>query len=276
MIGEASQGGAVAMAYAGRHSEAVRGAINFVAGWMGEQCVPDVNGRFFSDAARTAAVPMLWLYAERDPYGSASAIRHYRAAFEQSEGQGRFDLFPEIGGDGHSLVNKPLFWRPAPDVYLQEPDLRTVPSRGGDQGHCPAGHAWRAVRGDRLRLHRSVNPSDVPDQGSQARVTSLPPARGGLLLATRTSVCWSPTTCRRCTDPDPTGVKRPGAHRPTRGSRPSASINAAGRPMAEAIESTRIHRVAGLTGDRTAVVTARPCRAPHHTISAVGGSVAAR
>ena len=40
--------------------------------------------------------------------------------------------------------------------------------------------------------------------------------------------------------------------------------------LAEAIETTRIHRVAGLTGDRTAVVTTRPFRAPHHTMSDVG------
>src|SRR2546429_1980624 len=40
--------------------------------------------------------------------------------------------------------------------------------------------------------------------------------------------------------------------------------------LAEALETTRIHRVAGLTGDRTAVVTTRPFRAPHHTISDVG------
>jgi magnesium chelatase family protein len=40
--------------------------------------------------------------------------------------------------------------------------------------------------------------------------------------------------------------------------------------LAEAIETTRIHRVAGLTGDRAALVTTRPCRAPHHTISDVG------
>jgi magnesium chelatase family protein len=40
--------------------------------------------------------------------------------------------------------------------------------------------------------------------------------------------------------------------------------------LAEALETTRIHRVAGLTGDRTAVVTTRPCRAPHHTLSDVG------
>jgi Magnesium chelatase, subunit ChlI len=40
--------------------------------------------------------------------------------------------------------------------------------------------------------------------------------------------------------------------------------------LAEAIETTRIHRVAGLTGDRTAWVATRPCRAPHHTISDAG------
>jgi predicted ATPase with chaperone activity len=39
--------------------------------------------------------------------------------------------------------------------------------------------------------------------------------------------------------------------------------------LAEALETTRIHRVAGLTGDGTALVTTRPCRAPHHTISDV-------
>jgi magnesium chelatase family protein len=37
-----------------------------------------------------------------------------------------------------------------------------------------------------------------------------------------------------------------------------------------ALETTRIHRVAGRTGARTALVTTRPCRAPHHTIADVG------
>jgi hypothetical protein len=40
--------------------------------------------------------------------------------------------------------------------------------------------------------------------------------------------------------------------------------------LGEAIETTRIHRVAGLTDGRTVLVTPRPCRAPHHTISDVG------
>jgi magnesium chelatase family protein len=40
--------------------------------------------------------------------------------------------------------------------------------------------------------------------------------------------------------------------------------------LAEAIETTRIHHVAGLTGARTAWVTTRPFRAPHQTISDAG------
>jgi magnesium chelatase family protein len=40
--------------------------------------------------------------------------------------------------------------------------------------------------------------------------------------------------------------------------------------LAEALETTRMHRVASLTGARTAVVTRRPYRAPHHTISDAG------
>jgi magnesium chelatase family protein len=40
--------------------------------------------------------------------------------------------------------------------------------------------------------------------------------------------------------------------------------------LAEAIETTRIHRVAGLPSDRMAWVTTRPCRTPHHTILDAG------
>jgi magnesium chelatase family protein len=40
--------------------------------------------------------------------------------------------------------------------------------------------------------------------------------------------------------------------------------------VAAALDTTRIHRVAGLTDGRTALVTSRPCRAPPHPISDVG------
>jgi magnesium chelatase family protein len=40
--------------------------------------------------------------------------------------------------------------------------------------------------------------------------------------------------------------------------------------LAEAIETTCVHSVAGLTDGRTALVTTRPCRAPPQTISDAG------
>jgi magnesium chelatase family protein len=40
--------------------------------------------------------------------------------------------------------------------------------------------------------------------------------------------------------------------------------------VAEVLETTCIRRVAGLAGDCTALATARPFRAPHHTISDAG------
>jgi magnesium chelatase family protein len=40
--------------------------------------------------------------------------------------------------------------------------------------------------------------------------------------------------------------------------------------LAAARKTTRIHGVAGLMSGRSAVVTTRPFRAPHHTISDVG------
>jgi Magnesium chelatase, subunit ChlI len=40
--------------------------------------------------------------------------------------------------------------------------------------------------------------------------------------------------------------------------------------LTKAMATTRLHRVAGRTGDRTAVVTTRLFRAPHHTISDAG------
>ena len=40
--------------------------------------------------------------------------------------------------------------------------------------------------------------------------------------------------------------------------------------LADVQVTTRIHHIAGRTGDRTAWVTSRPWRAPPQTISAVG------
>jgi hypothetical protein len=50
----------------------------------------------------------------------------------------------------------------------------------------------------------------------------------------------------------------------------AADHHLAGDDAGRTLETTRTHRVAGLTGDRPALVTTRRCRAPHQTISEVG------
>jgi hypothetical protein len=60
----------------------------------------------------------------------------------------------------------------------------------------------------------------------------------------------------------------PGAGQSRLARRPTTILPA--MRLAEAIETPHIHRVAGHTGARTAVVTTRPSRATPHTISDVG------
>jgi dienelactone hydrolase len=132
LIGGQSRGGLLAVVYAWGRPEAVKGVINFVGGWMSEGCVPHANEGFFREATRQAVVPTLWLYADQDQYYSAAAIRRYRASFEEAGGPGPFYLVPDLGGNGHFLVNKPLSWRPAVDAYLRALGLRTAPRGGGD------------------------------------------------------------------------------------------------------------------------------------------------
>jgi dienelactone hydrolase len=125
LIGGESRGGILSVVYAGRRPDMVKGVINFVGGWMYDRCFPDSNGQFFAEAAQKAAVPMIWLYAENDSYYSATAIKSYRSAFEKAGGKGPFHLFKDIGGNGHGLSRKPLFWRPVLDEYLNQLGLNT-------------------------------------------------------------------------------------------------------------------------------------------------------
>jgi dienelactone hydrolase len=125
LIGGVSRGGILSVVYSGRRADMVKGVINFVGGWMGESCFPDSNAGFFAEAAKKATFPMIWLYADNDNYYSTAAIKTYRAAFEKAGGKGPFHLFKDIGGNGHYLSSKPLFWRPVLDEYLNQLGLST-------------------------------------------------------------------------------------------------------------------------------------------------------
>lgn len=125
LIGGVSRGGILSVVYAGERPDTVKGVINFSGGWMYDRCSPDYNGQFFAEAAQKTAVPMIWLYGENDSYYSPASIRSYRTTFEKAGGKGPFYIFKDTGGNGHHLLDKPLFWRPAMDEYLKQLGLTT-------------------------------------------------------------------------------------------------------------------------------------------------------
>ena len=79
LLGGMSRGGLLAVVYPSRRAVAARGVVSFAGGWTVERC--DGRTRFnedtFTEAGRTARLPMLWLYSENDRnYGPAS-VRAY-------------------------------------------------------------------------------------------------------------------------------------------------------------------------------------------------------
>ena len=145
-------------------------------------------------------------------------------------------------------------------VLLNRPEERFLGVGEGAQGPTGAAIAnamppASACRGYRSRRSGSGRQAGVRQAGPNGRAEDQALPRGHVhghgqinLLA--------------CTAPAPCGILAALARRLTT-LRPATAL-------AEALATTRLPRVAGLTGRHTAVVTLRPRRAPHHTISDVG------
>lgn len=122
LVGGQSRGGIASVAYAGMRPTRFMGVINFVGGWVGDRCG-------YADAINTAgfkrgtafASPMLWLYAEDDPF---YRIRHSKNNFDtfvQAGGKGSFRVFePMRGLNGHGLISMPDLWRADMTSYMEQ------------------------------------------------------------------------------------------------------------------------------------------------------------
>ena len=120
LIGGASRGGVLAIAYAGMHPQQVLGVLNFVGGWVGEgfcRNAGDINGALFQRGGKFRR-PTLWLYGRHD---STYSIEHSRSNFEvfkKAGGDGEFFEYAVPGGLGHGLLWYPSLWSGAVEKYL--------------------------------------------------------------------------------------------------------------------------------------------------------------
>ncbi len=121
LAGGHSRGGILAVAQAGRRVDAIRGAINFTGGWIGEGCVDSllVNRSTFERGA-TSPHPGLWLYARNDSFYSIEHSQGNFAAFIAAGGRGSFRVHDRAAQlDGHFLPNDPQLWGADVAAYLE-------------------------------------------------------------------------------------------------------------------------------------------------------------
>lgn len=121
LLGGQSRGGILAIAYAGERPDLFVGVVNFVGGWMGEQCAHAVtiNATTF---ARGAKYPRstLWLYGDQDPFYSLSHSKGSFAAFIAAGGKGHFESYWVPGQRaGHAVIAHPHLWRDRLTQYLE-------------------------------------------------------------------------------------------------------------------------------------------------------------
>jgi pimeloyl-ACP methyl ester carboxylesterase len=119
LIGGASRGGVLAIAYAGMHPEQVLGVLNFVGGWVGGGCstAGEINGALFQRGGKFSR-PTLWLYGQHDSFYSIEHSRSNFDVFKKAGGSGEFSEFAAPGGTGHGLVGYPYLWSGDVEKYL--------------------------------------------------------------------------------------------------------------------------------------------------------------
>ena len=121
LVGGQSRGGIAASVYAGTRPARFAGVLNFVGGWLGDDCpnVQAVNTVSFRRGAKFG-LPMLWLYGENDPYYKITHSKRNFDAFIEAGGKGEFKVYDlGSGRNGHNIISQPELWGSAVDAYLK-------------------------------------------------------------------------------------------------------------------------------------------------------------
>ena len=126
-------GGLLSVVYAARHPGKVGIVVNFSGGWWPETYRGGaINTGEFADAGRTARAPMLWLYADGDPFTPLVHVEEELAAFRASGGHARLVVVPDprdVKAYGTRLFRWTAKWEGVVRAFLAA-ETRT-PDRAG-------------------------------------------------------------------------------------------------------------------------------------------------
>lgn len=124
ILSGSSRGGMLSVVYAAERPGSAIGVLNFVGGWMSDQCNSqakmDINAVLFKEAGTKSKIPNLFLYAANDSFYTVSSIEKYPAAFREAGGSVEYKLFTLAkGADGHRLFHAHWKdWIPDVDAFL--------------------------------------------------------------------------------------------------------------------------------------------------------------
>ncbi len=136
VVGGHSRGGVLSVAHAGRNPGLYRGVLNFVGGWVGEDCnrviyksAPYID-RLLLVRGTTTPLPMLWLYGKNDSYCSEDYYRRNFEVFIKAGGHAEYQQYTlPKQVDGHALVFYPKIWGADVERYLA---ARGLPFKEGE------------------------------------------------------------------------------------------------------------------------------------------------
>lgn len=126
-----SVGGFTSVAVSGKNYPGVLAAINFAGGSGGDPkarpedpCQAYKIGETMADFAKTARVPMLWLYAPNDKYWGEKHPKDWFEKYNAAGGRAQFFALPQVGAssdDGHGAISRTTAtWEPVLDAFVRK------------------------------------------------------------------------------------------------------------------------------------------------------------
>lgn len=122
LLAGVSRGGILSTTYAGEQPKDIKSVINFVGGWISDDCrnAAEINQTLFKRGAAFPG-PTKWIYGKDDIFYSSQHSRENFQTFLNSGGNGTFQEVKVQGkNNGHWAMYIPNLWKKSLTKYLDE------------------------------------------------------------------------------------------------------------------------------------------------------------